>query len=89
MCVLILTSDHLTTTQQVTKLLGFDEFKLKFKLEYWLNQIKHLSQQNGRVLFLVFSFSMGPFMLWRWVMFVHFINMLWISFNVWCCRFFN
>jgi cation transport ATPase len=42
------TSDHSTRVEWVTKLLGIDDMNLGPKPEDKLNQVIHLSQQNGR-----------------------------------------
>jgi cation transport ATPase len=42
----------MTNHSIVAKLLGIDEIESNLKLEDKLNQIKHLSQQNGRALYL-------------------------------------
>jgi cation transport ATPase len=62
MHVLMLMSDHITiititshhnhiTIDWITKSLKIDEFKLELKPKDKFNQVKHLSQQNGRALY--------------------------------------
>jgi hypothetical protein len=65
MRVLMLTGDHSTTAERVAKSLGIDEFKSGLKPEDKLNEVKHLSQQNGRLSIPALSFSKRLFMLWR------------------------
>ncbi len=81
MCVLMLACDHSITIEQVAKLLVIDEFKLMnlswgsgLKISSTKSNIYH--SKRVKLFTLVFNFLHRPFILWRWIGFVHFITML-------------